>query len=162
MPLDKNMTILVVDDFSTMRRIITNVLRQLGFENLFEAEDGSKALKVLEAERVDFVITDWNMPQMSGLDLLKAIRASDKEELKGIPVLMVTAEALQDNIMAAAKAGVNNYIIKPFDAQTLAAAGYSICAHPGLVRYTVVHAVKEPNFFSTSQRRTSPRTGRWN
>ena len=120
MPLDKNMNILVVDDFSTMRRIITNVLRQLGFENLFEAEDGSKALVILESERVDFVITDWNMPQMSGLDLLKAIRASDKEDLKAIPVLMVTAEALQDNIMAAAKAGVNNYIIKPFDAQTLA------------------------------------------
>ncbi len=120
MALDKNMNILVVDDFATMRRIITNVLRQLGFDHIVEAEDGSKALSILESEKVDFVITDWNMPQMSGLDLLKAIRASDKEDLKGTPVLMVTAEALQDNIMAAAKAGVNNYIIKPFDAKTMA------------------------------------------
>lgn len=120
MTLDKNMSILVVDDFSTMRRIITNVLRQLGFDNILEAEDGSKALKVLESETVDFVITDWNMPEMSGLDLLKAIRASENEAMKELPVLMVTAEALQDNIIAAAKAGVNNYIIKPFDAQTLA------------------------------------------
>ena len=119
MALDKKMKILVVDDFSTMRRIITNVLRQLGFENIVEAEDGSKALAILEADPVDFVLTDWNMPQMSGLDLLKAIRASENEQLKGIPVLMVTAEALQDNIIAAAKAGVNNYIIKPFDAATL-------------------------------------------
>ena len=120
MTLDKNMSILVVDDFSTMRRIITNVLRQLGFDNILEAEDGSKALQVLESESVDFVITGWNMPQMSGLDLLKAIRASENQTLKDLPVLMVTAEALQDNIIAAAKAGVNNYIIKPFDAQTLA------------------------------------------
>ncbi len=120
MNLDKNMNILVVDDFSTMRRIITNVLRQLGFDNIVEAEDGSKALTIIESEKVDFVITDWNMPQMSGLDLLKAIRASEKDETKNIPVLMVTAEALQENIIAAAKAGVNNYIIKPFDANTLA------------------------------------------
>lgn len=120
MALDKNMNILVVDDFSTMRRIITNVLRQLGFDNIVEAEDGAKALAILESQKVDFVITDWNMPQMSGLDLLKAIRASDKDDLKATPVLMVTAEALQDNIIAAAKAGVNNYIIKPFDAKTMA------------------------------------------
>jgi len=120
MALDKNMNILVVDDFSTMRRIVTNVLRQLGFDSITEAEDGSKALQVLEREKIDFVITDWNMPQMSGLDLLKAIRASEDERLAKIPVLMVTAEALQENILAAAKAGVNNYIIKPFDANTLA------------------------------------------
>lgn len=119
MALDKNMSILVVDDFSTMRRIITNVLRQLGFDSISEAEDGAKALHMLEGQPFDFVITDWNMPEMSGLDLIKAIRASDDEKLKSIPVLMVTAEALQDNIIAAAKAGVNNYIIKPFDAQTL-------------------------------------------
>lgn len=119
MSLDKNMNILVVDDFSTMRRIVTNVLRQLGFDNIIEAEDGAKALTIIESEKIDFVITDWNMPQMSGLDLLKAIRASEKEETKNIPVLMVTAEALQENIIAAAKAGVNNYIIKPFDANTL-------------------------------------------
>jgi len=112
------MSILVVDDFSTMRRIITNVLKQLGYENIVEAEDGTKALSILESQHVDFVITDWNMPQMSGLDLLKAIRAS--KDRKSIPVLMVTAEAMQENIIAAAQAGVNNYIVKPFDAKTLA------------------------------------------
>jgi two-component system chemotaxis response regulator CheY len=112
------MSILVVDDFSTMRRIITNVLKQLGYENIMEAEDGTKALTILESQHVDFVITDWNMPQMSGLDLLKAIRAS--KDRKNIPVLMVTAEAMQENIIAAAQAGVNNYIVKPFDAKTLA------------------------------------------
>ncbi len=120
MSLNKNMQILVVDDFSTMRRIITNVLRQLGFDNIVEAEDGAKALQILEGEQVDFVITDWNMPQMSGLDLLKAIRGHDNASKKDIPVLMVTAEALQENIVMAAKEGVNNYIIKPFDAKTLA------------------------------------------
>jgi len=112
------MSILVVDDFSTMRRIITNVLKQLGYENIVEAEDGTKALTILEGQHVDFVITDWNMPQMSGLDLLKAIRAN--KDKKNIPVLMVTAEAMQENIIAAAQAGVNNYIVKPFDAKTLA------------------------------------------
>ena len=117
MPANLKMRILVVDDFATMRRIISNVLRQLGFENLVEAEDGSSALQILENEKIDFVVTDWNMPEMSGLDLLKAIRAkSDKNDL---PVLMVTAEALQENIIAAARAGVNNYIVKPFDAKTL-------------------------------------------
>ena len=117
MAVNPKMHVLVVDDFATMRRIITNVLRQLGFENIVEAEDGTKALQILETEKVDFVITDWNMPQMSGLDLLKAIRAS--EDKKHIPVLMVTAEAMQENIIKAAQAGVNNYIIKPFDAKTL-------------------------------------------
>jgi two-component system chemotaxis response regulator CheY len=101
-----------------MRRIITNVLKQLGYENIIEAEDGTKALSILESQSVDFVITDWNMPQMSGLDLLKAIRAN--KDRKNIPVLMVTAEAMQENIIAAAQAGVNNYIVKPFDAKTLA------------------------------------------
>jgi len=120
MSLDKNMNILVVDDFSTMRRIVSNVLRQLGFENIVEAEDGAKALQIMQTQHIDFLVTDWNMPNMSGLDLLKAIRASEDERLAKIPVLMVTAEALQENILAAAKAGVNNYIIKPFDAATLA------------------------------------------
>ncbi|MDH4224668.1 MAG: chemotaxis response regulator CheY [Deltaproteobacteria bacterium] len=118
MPADLKMKILVVDDFATMRRIISNVLRQLGFENIVEAEDGTRALAILQSEPIDFVITDWNMPQMSGLDLLKAIRSS--ATLKDMPVLMVTAEALQENIIAAAQAGVNNYIVKPFDAKTLA------------------------------------------
>jgi two-component system chemotaxis response regulator CheY len=119
MPPNLKMNILVVDDFATMRRIITNVLRQLGFENIVEADDGSKALRVIEQQRVDFVITDWNMPQMSGLDLLKAIRSHEDATKQKTPVLMVTAESLQENIVAAAQAGVNNYIIKPFDAKTL-------------------------------------------
>ena len=118
--MDLNMNVLIVDDFATMRRIIINVLRQLGYENIQEAEDGSKALKVINGETVDFVITDWNMPQMSGLDLLKAIRSHENQEKQKTPVLMVTAESLQENIVAAAQAGVNNYIIKPFDAKTLA------------------------------------------
>jgi two-component system chemotaxis response regulator CheY len=117
MPANLKMKILVVDDFATMRRIITNVLRQIGFENIVEAEDGTKALQVLEQEAIDFVVTDWNMPEMSGLDLLKAIRS--RGEKSDLPVLMVTAEALQENIVAAARAGVNNYIVKPFDAKTL-------------------------------------------
>ena len=118
MSADLKMKILVVDDFATMRRIISNVFRQLGFDNIVDAEDGTKALQVLESDKIDFVITDWNMPEMSGLDLLKAIRA--KTEKNDLPVLMVTAEALQENIIAAARAGVNNYIVKPFDANTLA------------------------------------------
>lgn len=117
MPANLQMRILVVDDFATMRRIISNVLRQLGFENIVEAEDGQAALQILDSDQIDFVVTDWNMPEMSGLDLLKAIRA--KSDKNGLPVLMVTAESLQENIVAAARAGVNNYIVKPFDAKTL-------------------------------------------
>ncbi|OGH01648.1 MAG: histidine kinase [Candidatus Lambdaproteobacteria bacterium RIFOXYD1_FULL_56_27] len=117
MAANKDMRILVVDDFSTMRRIVKNILRQLGFNNVIEADDGTTALSKLQSEKVDFVITDWNMPKMSGLELLKAIRSSDS--LKDIPVLMVTAEALQENIIAAIKAGVSNYVVKPFDAATI-------------------------------------------
>jgi len=114
---DPNMKILTVDDFSTMRRIIRNMLRQLGYNNVVEAEDGAEALSLLHREKVDFVISDWNMPNMSGLDLLKAIRADDN--LKPLPVLLVTAEALKENVVEALKAGVNNYVIKPFTAETL-------------------------------------------
>jgi two-component system chemotaxis response regulator CheY len=114
---NKDMKILVVDDFSTMRRIVKNILRQLGYNNVIEADDGTTALAKLKAEPVDFVVTDWNMPKMTGLELLKEIRAD--EQMKDIPVLMVTAEALQENIVAAIKAGVNNYIVKPFDAKTM-------------------------------------------
>jgi two-component system, chemotaxis family, chemotaxis protein CheY len=115
--MDQNMKILTVDDFSTMRRIIRNMLRQLGYTNLVEAEDGVEALSLLQREKVDFVISDWNMPNMSGLGLLKAIRADDN--LKPIPVLLVTAEALKENVVEAVKAGVNNYVVKPFTAETL-------------------------------------------
>ena len=118
MAANKDMRILVVDDFSTMRRIVKNILRQLGYNNVVEADDGTTALVKLKAEKIDFVVTDWNMPKMSGLELLKEIRAT--EAWKSTPVLMVTAEALQENIIAAIKAGVSNYIVKPFDAATMA------------------------------------------
>ena len=114
---DQNMKILTVDDFSTMRRIIRNMLRQLGYNNVVEAEDGAEALSLLHREKVDFVISDWNMPHMNGLDLLKAIRAD--ANLKPLPVLLVTAEALKENVVEALKAGVNNYVVKPFTAETL-------------------------------------------
>lgn len=115
--MDKNMKVLVVDDFSTMRRIIKNLLRELGFTNIEEADDGSTALPKLQNGDYDFVVTDWNMPGMQGIDLLRAIRADDG--LKHIPVLMVTAEAKKEQIIAAAQAGVNGYIVKPFTAGTL-------------------------------------------
>ncbi len=111
------MKILVVDDFSTMRRIIKNLLRELGFTNTQEADDGSTALPMLQSGKFDFVVTDWNMPGMQGLDLLKAMRADDA--LKHIPVLMVTAESKRDQIIEAAQAGVNGYVVKPFTAVTL-------------------------------------------
>jgi two-component system chemotaxis response regulator CheY len=113
------MKVLVVDDFSTMRRIIKNLLRDLGFTNISEADDGNTALPMLKTGDFDFVVTDWNMPVMQGIDLLKAIRAD--ESLSHIPVLMVTAEAKKDQIVMAAQAGVNGYIVKPFTAATLSA-----------------------------------------
>lgn len=111
------MKILVVDDFSTMRRIIKNLLKDLGFTNVQEADDGSTALPMLQQGEFDFVVTDWNMPGMQGIDLLRAIRADDS--LKHLPVLMVTAEAKKEQIVAAAQAGVNGYVVKPFTAATL-------------------------------------------
>ena len=115
--MDKNMKILVVDDFSTMRRIIKNLLRDLGFNNTQEADDGLTALPKLQAGDFDFLVTDWNMPGMQGIDLLKAVRADAK--LSKLPVLMVTAEAKKEQIVEAAQAGVNGYIVKPFTAATL-------------------------------------------
>lgn len=115
--MDKNMKILVVDDFSTMRRIIKNLLKDLGFTSIQEADDGSTALPMLQQGDFDFVVTDWNMPGMQGIDLLRAIRADDS--LKHLPVLMVTAEAKKEQIVAAAQAGVNGYVVKPFTAATL-------------------------------------------
>lgn len=115
--MNPNMKILIVDDFSTMRRIIKNILRQLGFTNVQEADDGATAWPKIQAEDFDLIVTDWNMPKMSGLELLKAIRSD--ENLKDLPVLMVTAEALKENIIEAVKAGVSNYIVKPFTAETM-------------------------------------------
>ena len=115
--MDKNIKILVVDDFATMRKVIKNLLKQVGYENIVEAEDGVLALRVLKSQKIDLVISDWNMPNMTGLELLKAVRGD--EDLKTTPFLMVTAEALQDNVIAAVKAGVSNYIVKPFTAEVL-------------------------------------------
>ncbi len=114
---DPNTKFLVVDDFSTMRRIVRNLLKELGFHNVDEAEDGSDALGKLRGGNFQFVISDWNMPNMTGLDLLKNIRAD--EALKDLPVLMVTAEAKKENIIAAAQAGANGYVVKPFTSATL-------------------------------------------
>jgi two-component system chemotaxis response regulator CheY len=111
------MKFLVVDDFSTMRRIIKNLLHDLGYANVAEADDGTTALPMLMQGDYDFLITDWNMPGMPGLDLLKAVRADAK--LKGMPVLMLTAESKREQIVEAAQAGVNGYVIKPFTALTL-------------------------------------------
>lgn len=115
--MDKNMKILIVDDFSTMRRIIKNLLRDLGFMNTEEADDGTTALPMLQTGKFDLLVTDWNMPGMQGIDLLRAVRADEK--LANLPVLMVTAEQKREQIIEAAKAGVNGYIVKPFTAQTL-------------------------------------------
>lgn len=115
--MDKNMKILVVDDFSTMRRIIKNLLRDLGFTNTDEADDGTTALPMLQTGKYDFLVTDWNMPGMTGIDLLRAVRADDS--IKTMPILMVTAEAKRDQIVAAAQAGVNGYVVKPFTAAVL-------------------------------------------
>ena len=108
---------LVVDDMATMRRIIKSLLTQLGYKNVDEAEDGKEALNKLKNQKYDFVITDWNMPNMTGLELVQEIRKDP--ELKYLPVLMVTAEAKKENVIAAIKAGVNNYVVKPFTAETL-------------------------------------------
>ena len=115
--MNLNMKVLIVDDFATMRRIVRNVLKQIGFTNMIEADNGKAALKVLKKENIDLILCDWNMPEMPGIELLKAIRSDD--ELKKIPFVMVTAEAQKDNIIEAVKAGVNSYIVKPFTPETV-------------------------------------------
>lgn len=119
MNVDRNMRILCVDDFAMMRRIVKQQLNGLGFSYIEEADDGLSALPLLEEGRFDFVVTDWNMPGMTGFELLKKIRSSP--QLKDLPVLMVTAEAKREQIVAAAQAGVNGYIVKPFTPKTLEA-----------------------------------------
>ena len=115
--MDKNMNILIVDDFSTMRRIIKNLLRDLGYTNTSEADDGTTALPMLQTGKFDILVTDWNMPGMQGIDLLKEVRSDPN--LASMPVLMVTAESKRDQIVEAAQAGVNGYVVKPFTAATL-------------------------------------------
>ncbi|HCF06056.1 MAG: response regulator receiver protein [Desulfomicrobiaceae bacterium] len=117
MPVNTNMRVLIVDDFSTMRRIIKNILRQLGFNNIVEADDGTTAWEILNKDQIDFIISDWNMPNMTGIELLRKVRGS--EEFADLPFLMVTAEAQQENIIEAVQAKVSNYIVKPFTAETL-------------------------------------------
>nr|WP_319397131.1 response regulator [uncultured Desulfobacter sp.] len=115
--MDTSIKILIVDDFATMRRILKNILKQLGFKNLVEADDGTTAWDVLESQEIDLIISDWNMPKMTGLELLKKVRASDK--YKKSPFLMVTAEAQKQNVIEAVQAGVSNYVVKPFTAEAI-------------------------------------------
>ncbi|MBW1715328.1 MAG: chemotaxis response regulator CheY [Deltaproteobacteria bacterium] len=115
--MDLNMKVLVVDDFATMRRIVKNVLKQIGFTNIKEADDGKSALKELKEDKFDLILCDWNMPGMPGIELLNKVRSDD--ELKDIPFVMVTAEAKKENILEAVKAGANNYVVKPFTAETV-------------------------------------------
>jgi two-component system chemotaxis response regulator CheY len=117
MDVNKKMKILVVDDFATMRKVIRNLLKRSGYENITEAEDGVAAMNVLKSTKIDFVISDWNMPNMTGIELLRAVRSDN--ELCATPFLMVTAESLRDNVVEAVKAGVSNYIVKPFTAEVL-------------------------------------------
>jgi two-component system, chemotaxis family, chemotaxis protein CheY len=117
MAVDKNLRILIVDDYKTMLRIVRNLLKQLGFNNVEEATDGSMALQMCRVQEYGLVISDWNMEPMTGLQFLKELRADDK--LKGTPFIMVTAESKTENVIAAKQAGVNNYIVKPFNAETL-------------------------------------------
>ena len=114
--MDLNMKVMIVDDFATMRRIVKGVLKQLGFNDVIEAEDGDQALKELKKEKVGLIVSDWNMPNMTGLDLLKAVRSD--ADLKDTPFLMVTAEGQKENVVQAVQAGVSNYIVKPFTPET--------------------------------------------
>jgi len=117
MAYDPNMRVLIVDDFSTMRRIVRNILRQIGLNNVVEADDGTTAWDILNRDKIDFIVSDWNMPKMTGIELLRKVRSS--ESLAETPFLMVTAEAQQENIIEAVQAKVSNYIVKPFTADTL-------------------------------------------
>lgn len=117
MAIDKNIQILVVDDYQTMLRILKNLLKQLGFNNVEQAIDGRDALSKLNSVKIDFIISDWNMEPMTGIELLKEVRGNEK--LKHIPFIMVTAESKTENVIAAQQAGVSNYIVKPFNAETL-------------------------------------------
>ena len=115
--MDLNMKVIIVDDFATMRRILRNILKQIGFTNVSEADDGKTALKELKKEKYDLILCDWNMPEITGLELLNKIRSDDN--LKKLPFVMVTAEAHKDNIVEAVKSGVSSYIVKPFTAETV-------------------------------------------
>ena len=119
MSVDKSMNILVVDDYKTMLRIIRNLLKQLGFENIDEASDGGTALEMIREHPYGLVISDWNMEPMTGIELLRQVRADESVKVKATPFIMVTAESKTENVIAAKQAGVDNYIVKPFNAETL-------------------------------------------
>lgn len=119
MSVDKNMNVLIVDDYNTMLRIVKNLLKQLGFPNVDEAMDGSAAFEKVQQKDYGLIISDWNMEPMTGLELLKQIRASDGASYQNVPFIMVTAESKTENVIMAKQAGVNNYIVKPFNAETL-------------------------------------------
>jgi len=123
--VDKNMNVLIVDDYNTMLRIIKNLLKQLGFDNVDEATDGSMAFEKVKEKEYGLVISDWNMEPMTGLELLKQIRASEAA-FRNVPFIMITAESKTENVVAAKQAGVNNYIVKPFNAETLKAKMASV------------------------------------
>lgn len=117
--MDLNMKVLIVDDFATMRKILRNILKQIGFTDITDADDGNTALKALQKKKFDLILCDWNMPEMPGIDLLNTVRSDDA--LKDIPFVMVTAEAHKDNILEAVQAGVSSYVVKPFTAETIGA-----------------------------------------
>lgn len=115
--MDLNMKVLIVDDFATMRRILKNIMKQIGFSDITEADNGKNALKILKSQEIDLILCDWNMPEMAGIEVLNTVRADD--ELKNTPFIMVTAEAQKENILEAVKAGVSSYVVKPFTAETV-------------------------------------------
>ena len=117
MAVDKSMNVLIVDDYNTMLRIMRNLLKQLDFNSVVDASDGAQALQILRDQDIGLVISDWNMEPMTGIQLLREVRADDK--LKHIPFIMITAESKSENVIAAKEAGVSNYIVKPFNAETL-------------------------------------------
>ena len=115
--MDLNMKVLIVDDFATMRRILKNIMKQIGFSDITEADNGKNALKILKSQEIDLILCDWNMPEMAGIEVLNTVRGDD--ELKNTPCIMVTAEAQKENILEAVKAGVSSYVVKPFTAETV-------------------------------------------
>ena len=115
--MDLNMKVLIVDDFATMRRILKNIMKQIGFSDITEADNGKNALKILKSQEIDLILCDWNMPEMAGIEVLNTVRGDD--ELKNTPFIMVTAEAQKENILEAVKAGVSSYVVKPFTAETV-------------------------------------------
>ena len=151
MAIDKNINILVVDDFSTMIRIVTNLLRELGFVNIDDANDGSKAWPMIQTGKYDFIVSDWNMPEMTGIDLLRKVRADPN--LKDMPFMLITAEQKRSQILDAAQAGVDGYIVKPFTAATLKEKIDKIAERKSLEKRGVVSKPKQVNVDFAAQQK---------